>query len=48
MGLSKKVNPAMAVFALKNVAGWRDNPELVETENGKFDKLADFIESLKK
>jgi hypothetical protein len=24
LGMSKKYNPAMAIFALKNVAGWRD------------------------
>lgn len=24
LGLSRKVNPAMVIFALKNVAGWRD------------------------
>lgn len=27
MGFSKKFNPAMAIFALKNVAGWRDKTE---------------------
>ena len=44
MGLSKKVNPAMAVFALKNVAGWRDNPEQIiirEREVLDYSKLND-------
>jgi len=44
MGFSKKVNPAMAVFALKNVAGWRDNPEQIiirEREVLDYSKLND-------
>lgn len=28
MGLSRKYNPAMAIFALKNVAGWRDTQDI--------------------
>lgn len=28
LGLSKKNNSSMAIFALKNVAGWRDKVEL--------------------
>lgn len=27
MGFSKKFNPAFVIFALKNVAGWRDKSE---------------------
>ena len=44
MGFSKKFNPAMAVFALKNVAGWRDNPEQIiirEREVLDYSKLND-------
>lgn len=28
LGLSKNCNPAMAIFALKNVAGWRDRTDI--------------------
>lgn len=28
LGMSKKYNPAMAIFALKNVAGWRDRTDI--------------------
>ena len=33
MGLSKKFTPAMVIFALKNVAGWRDSLDV--TTDGK-------------
>lgn len=33
LGLSKKFNASMPIFALKNVAGWRDTQDI--TSNGK-------------
>ena len=39
MGFSKKFNPAMAIFALKNTAGWRDKQEIESTNRVKFDKI---------
>jgi len=45
-GFSKETATAMAIFALKNVTDMRDNPENKEMD--KFNKIADFIESLKK
>lgn len=45
-GFSKDTATAMAIFALKNVTNMRDNPE--NTEFDKVNKIADFIENLKK
>ena len=46
LGLSKNANPAMAIFALKNVAGWRDsadlgNPLIDQSTHYHFTKLND-------
>lgn len=44
MGISKKFNTSMAIFALKNVAGWRDNEDtgsgLTEMEVNSLRKIA--------
>jgi hypothetical protein len=36
LGLSKKYNTAMPIFALKNVAGWRDRQEIDHTGGVNF------------
>lgn len=38
--LGNKTNPAMAIFTLKNVAGWRDQ----KNEERKDERLEDFLE----
>ena len=42
IGMSKRANATMAIFALKNVAGWRDRTENINTNRNKnYEDLPD-------
>lgn len=53
LGLSKEVNAAVPIFALKNVAGWRDKFEInheggieIKTDGDPYKALADRLAEL--
>lgn len=39
-GILNRANPAVVIFALKNLAGWRDTPISIFPENGEFNFYA--------
>jgi len=45
LGLSKKVNASMAIFALKNVAGWRDTQDI--TTSGEITLKVRYVDTPK-
>ena len=48
MGFMKKYHPQMALFALKNVAGWRDKQPDKDDNFEALKKISEFIGDMKK